>query len=250
MTSDRYDFAAVAAALKRALRKKNLSYRELGDAVGMSESGIKKIMSGDDVSLARLGAICRAIDVDLVELLSAAWSPPPAPVRFSAEQEAFLAAEPACHSFLEALLSYDFDVDAVMRDFELDRRSADHYVDRLEENELVRVTAEGRVKPAFADSGWLRYRAPDSEDKIVAALRAALAGPRERRCVRNGRVRLTAKHLEELERELLDLLLRYQAIGTRDELHVDPENLVSVWVLAATARQELREVLRIPPAGR
>ena len=44
-----------------------MSYQELAIRIRMSESGVKKIFAGEDVSLSRLSQICDALDVNLVD---------------------------------------------------------------------------------------------------------------------------------------------------------------------------------------
>ncbi|OYU85817.1 MAG: transcriptional regulator, partial [Burkholderiales bacterium PBB5] len=45
-------------ALRTGLRQAGVTYRQLGERTGMSESSIKRVFSQGDLSLSRLAAFC------------------------------------------------------------------------------------------------------------------------------------------------------------------------------------------------
>ncbi len=57
--------------LKQILKSRNLSYAELAQRLNLSEISIKRIFASGDCKLSRLKAICRALDLDLHNLLEA-----------------------------------------------------------------------------------------------------------------------------------------------------------------------------------
>lgn len=56
-------------ALKRVLKERKITYRQLGSEIGMTESGIKKIFAAKDGSFQRLVEICRVVGVSIVEII-------------------------------------------------------------------------------------------------------------------------------------------------------------------------------------
>ncbi len=239
-----YAAAAVTVSLKRALKKRRISYRELGKRLRLSESGVKKMMTAPDLSLDRLAAICAAVPLDLADLLDGALRAPPAPQTFSPAQEKFLAGNPNDAAFFTAHKTASFDTAEVERRFRLDRTSMRIYLARLEKHGFIERTEGGGARSRL---GPLEYvRGAGTRDTRLASLKHALAAAPADRCVRTGRVRLTAENLARFNKDILDLLLRYAVIARRDELEVRDDQLVDVWVIAATARQHLSEVLAIP----
>jgi transcriptional regulator with XRE-family HTH domain len=74
------DLPEILAALKRALKARGMTYRDLAKALSMSESGVKKWLTSKDCSLGRVLAACEAIGVSLEDLLRESAAPPGAPV--------------------------------------------------------------------------------------------------------------------------------------------------------------------------
>lgn len=240
-----YAASAVTASLKRALKKRRISYRELGKRLRLSESGVKKMMTAGDLSLDRLAAICAAVQLDLADLLDGALRAPPAPVSFSPAQEKFLAGNPDCAAFLTALMTAGFDTAEVERRFRLDRTSMRIYLEQLEKHGFVERLEGGVTRSRLGSLEYVRGGAGIKDLTLVSLERALAAAPADRK-VRTGRVRLTPENLDRFNKDILDLLLRYAVIARRDELEVRDDRLVDVWVIAATARQHLSEVLAIP----
>ncbi len=59
-------------SLKRALKAKNVLYKDLAKALSLSESSVKRILSNKSLSLERLEEICRAADLSFSEVVKAA----------------------------------------------------------------------------------------------------------------------------------------------------------------------------------
>lgn len=60
--------AAIVQAIRSALRSRNMTYRELAAAIGVSEPTVKRDLSRGDFALSRLDRICDVLDLSLAEL--------------------------------------------------------------------------------------------------------------------------------------------------------------------------------------
>ena len=60
--------ADLVLALKKELKASQMTYAELAEALGMSESSVKRMMSAGEMSLSRVDAICRALKLDFADL--------------------------------------------------------------------------------------------------------------------------------------------------------------------------------------
>lgn len=84
--------AQIIEALKRSLKTRGLTYRDLAVKVGLSEASIKRVFSEETFSLQRLEAICAAIGMSMSELVKiAAEAREPRSQYLSLEQEQLLA---------------------------------------------------------------------------------------------------------------------------------------------------------------
>jgi DNA-binding Xre family transcriptional regulator len=84
--------AQIIEALKRSLKTRGLTYRDLAAKVGLSEASVKRVFSEETFSLQRLEAICTAIGMSMSELVKiAAEFREPQSQFLSLEQEQVLA---------------------------------------------------------------------------------------------------------------------------------------------------------------
>jgi transcriptional regulator with XRE-family HTH domain len=56
------------AALKKLLKTRGLTYRDIGRALRLSEASVKRMFAGESFTLARLEEICRLLDLSIYEL--------------------------------------------------------------------------------------------------------------------------------------------------------------------------------------
>ncbi len=84
----------IIEALKRSLKTRGLTYRDLAPKLGLSEATIKRVFSEETFSLQRLEAICAAIGMTMSELVKmAAEAREPRSQYLSLEQEHLLASD-------------------------------------------------------------------------------------------------------------------------------------------------------------
>lgn len=246
MTSP-YTFEAVATCLKQALRKKKLTYAALADRLGMSESGIKKIMSGHDVSLQRLAEICEQAGIDPVDLLTVSWKSAPVPFRFNERQIAFFERHPNYRNFHTALLSLDLDLERLQADFELDPRSMRLYLDKLEELELISQRSDGSVVSAIPAPYRMGSSGASADQQLKHDfLSLTLREQTQGRRVFMAGMRMTVEHLEEFKQAIRDVIVEYGMIAHRDKLTLDERDLVDMGILAAMAPCRLLDYLPVP----
>ena len=72
MKQGRTDYQNATATLKLALKRQKITYRELAQGIGLSESGLKKTLSAKDGSFQRLVKICRYAGISMQDLLDGA----------------------------------------------------------------------------------------------------------------------------------------------------------------------------------
>lgn len=63
--------AAIVQGIRAVLRERGMTYRQLADALGVSEPTVKRDLGRGDFTLGRLDHICDALDVSLDELMQA-----------------------------------------------------------------------------------------------------------------------------------------------------------------------------------
>jgi transcriptional regulator with XRE-family HTH domain len=84
----------VMQALRSGLRRAGVTYRQLAERIGMSESSIKRVFSQGDMSLTRLAAVCKAAGLSMEDVLREAADAAPHADVLTLAQERSLMADP------------------------------------------------------------------------------------------------------------------------------------------------------------
>jgi DNA-binding Xre family transcriptional regulator len=88
------DTSRIVATLKKLLRSRGITYAELGRRLALSEASVKRLFSRETLTLARLEAICVALDVDFYEVARLARGHGEPTREMTRAQETALAADP------------------------------------------------------------------------------------------------------------------------------------------------------------
>lgn len=137
---------ALIETLKRALKQRRLTYRSLGEKLGMSESGVKKLFRGGDISFNRLTRIASVLGIPLSELLKESEERDFRDVAFTPRQEAYLLAHRDCFHFYWKLVYERWPVAEIERAFSLAPRQSFRYLRKLDELGLLLLGPEGKLR--------------------------------------------------------------------------------------------------------
>lgn len=86
--------ARLFEVLRAEMKAAGLTYRELAQRIGMSESSVKRMFGEQDMPLSRLAGICAAAGISFEDLLARAARLAPDLTQLSLEQERALVADP------------------------------------------------------------------------------------------------------------------------------------------------------------
>lgn len=141
--------AEIRAAIKEMLKRKGMSYGELAQALGVSLSTVKRILTREELSLERLFAICEALGLTGEELFAFARNATPQRERYSSEHDAFLAAHPDL--FLLCLhLQAGESPELARRRLKLTEAQLHRSLRALEREGLVTISLRGKVRTRYA----------------------------------------------------------------------------------------------------
>lgn len=86
--------ADLVNTIKKELKALGMTYADLGRALGMAESSVKRMLSRSDMPLSRIDAICRALKLDFAELARQVVEAQPLVNQLSLAQEKAVVADP------------------------------------------------------------------------------------------------------------------------------------------------------------
>lgn len=162
------DEALLLAELKRLLKDRNIRYCDIAEQLNVSETTIKRKLTGHGLSIAMLESVCSIAGVRLIDLaeLAARRSDTKAQA-LSIEQELGLADAPFT-AFIFLLLRYDWTPREIQQEFDLDEPSLFLHLRRLEKLRLLDLFPGNRVRlltvrhPEWIPGGPLRRAVDDA----------------------------------------------------------------------------------------
>lgn len=156
------------SALKRALKSKNIIYRDLANSLDLSESSVKRILSDKSISLERIDEICKACDISFSEVCrNANFEEDVSNYTLTKEQEKILAENPRqLHYF--TLLTDGLTPAKIEKNFEITAHESKKILLQLDKLNLLELHPRDRVK-LKNKTGTLRFRRDGAVGKILFA---------------------------------------------------------------------------------
>ena len=138
------DTTAVLGALKRALKSRGLTYRDVARTLDLSEASVKRLFSQRDFTLERIERVCTLMDLSLGDLVRLADADRPQVTQLSESQERELVGDRKLllvavlaqngWKFEEILARYDFTEPALIQ--QLARLDRLRIIDLLPRNRI------------------------------------------------------------------------------------------------------------------
>ncbi len=145
------------SALKRALKAKNVLYKDLAKALGLSESSVKRILSSKSLSLERLEEICRIADLSFSEVVrSANLEDAQKTLQLTDEQEHALA-ENARLLHYYMMLYEGKTPQKIEKEFDIENSEAKKFLFQLDRLNLIELHPRDKVK-IKKGGGAVRFR--------------------------------------------------------------------------------------------
>jgi DNA-binding Xre family transcriptional regulator len=173
--------ADLLETLKRYLKARGMTYRNLADEMQLSEATVKRMFSKKTFTLARLEKVCRLLDIDFHDLaLMDRQRRGSAPATLTPEQEAALLADEKL-AFLLYFLANGWSVTQILEEYDYTETGMVQRLARLERLALLEVHPHNRVRLKISPNlftqadGPLRraYRQPFLDDFLDSSFAAA-----------------------------------------------------------------------------
>ncbi|WII72923.1 helix-turn-helix transcriptional regulator [Bdellovibrio sp. 22V] len=144
------------SSLKRALKTKNILYKDLAKALNLSESSVKRILSNKSLSLERLEEICRVADLSFSEVVKSANLDEANQVMLLSDEQEKALAENArlLHYFM--MLHEGKTPQKIEREYQIPSAESKKYLFQLDRLNLIELHPRDKVK--LKRQGFLRFR--------------------------------------------------------------------------------------------
>lgn len=148
--------ARIIDALKRELKARGITYRELGERLDLSESAVKHMFSTGNFSIRRLDEICSALELDIGDIVRLSEAQQPRIEQLSAEHERELVADIRLLLVTYCLINF-WTFEEILERYTLSRAEALGYLRRLDKMRIIELQPGDRVRLLIANNfAWRR----------------------------------------------------------------------------------------------
>ncbi|MEM6638925.1 MAG: helix-turn-helix transcriptional regulator [Pseudomonadota bacterium] len=143
--------ARLVATLKRELRARALTYRDLAGLLDLSESAVKHMFSTANFSLRRLDSVCDALGLDIGELVALSEAHAPRLERLPAEFEDEIVGDIRFLLITYCLVNH-WTFDEIVARYRIERAEGFRYLRRLDQMKIIEVLPGDRVRLLIASN--------------------------------------------------------------------------------------------------
>lgn len=135
----------MVSTLKKCLKAKGITYRQLGDAMDLSEASIKRLFSEQTFSLKRLEEICNILDLSLYDLAKISADAETGPNILSLEQETALSEKPKLLVYFYLLLN-GRSPETIIEDYQVSEAESLKFLLELDKLKLIELHPDNKVR--------------------------------------------------------------------------------------------------------
>jgi len=235
----------ILQSVRAAMRQRGVTYRQLADALGLSEPTIKRDFSRGDFSLSRLDAICAVLELSLGDIVQGAGAVNTTRTKFSGKQGRALVRDPRL-LLLTYLLVNDWKLADITTSFALDENAVVSLLLRLDALKIVNYRPPNRVKKLTARNFSWRQDGPVHEFFLTRVapefLRGGFDEPSDELRFIGGT--LSAASLARLKLSMAQLVEEFETLARQDaRLPLDVRDGCSA--LLALRKWEFSEFTRL-----
>lgn len=145
----------VIATLKKCLKAKGMTYRDLALKLNLSEPSVKRLFAEESFSVKRLEQICQALDLSFYNLAKLSAEAESGVSFFTKEQETVFAENPKLMVFFYLILN-GRELSSITKDYKFTAPEAYEMLVNLEKIKLVERYPHDKIKLlVFKNIGWL-----------------------------------------------------------------------------------------------
>ncbi len=141
----------LVATLKRLLKARSMTYRDLADRLDLSESAVKHMFSTANFSLKRLDEVCEVLEIDLGELIGQSEAQEQRIEKLPAEYEEEIVADVRFLLITYCLINH-WTLDEILERYDISRADAFRFLRRLDRMKIVEVLPGDRVRLLVANN--------------------------------------------------------------------------------------------------
>ncbi len=143
--------ARIIDTLKRELKSRGITYRELATRLSLSESAVKHMFSTSNFSLRRLDEICAVLEVDFGDLVEFSQSREQRIEQLSEQQEEEIMSDMRLLLVAYCLLNY-WSFDEILERYDITPQQGRSYLRKLDRMKFIELQPGDRVRLLLANN--------------------------------------------------------------------------------------------------
>lgn len=143
--------ARIVDTLKRQLKARGVTYKELATQLHRSESAVKHMFSTGNFSLKRLDEICAVLELDIGELVNISESLQPKIEQLSAEHEREIVSDIRLLLVAYCIINY-WTFDEILERYDISAADVLRYLRRLDRMNIIELQPGDRVRLLIANN--------------------------------------------------------------------------------------------------
>jgi DNA-binding Xre family transcriptional regulator len=204
-------------ALKAALRRRGVTYAEVGRRLGLSESSVKRVFARKSLSLARFERICELIGLEIGDLVELAQQEEQRLTELTEEQERQIVGDPKV--LLVAVLAINhWTFERILRTYRLSEAELVRTLARLDRMGIVDLMPNNRIKVRLARNFNWRKAGPIQrhfEQRLQQEFfKSSFLAADELRLIVNGS--LSRQSIERLQGQMRRVAEEFDALAGED----------------------------------
>ena len=250
---DSMETLLLIGTLKKMLKLKGLTYRDLAIRLNLSESSVKRLFSSNRWQLDRVEAVCRALDMSIFDLVDAArhTRADDDAHRLSMEQERALAASTELLIGFHLLLN-GWTFEEILQNFQWSRAQLIKILTTLDKLELIELLPGNRVRLRTASVIHWRANGPVRRTHQVAVMKDFLGDEFSRDTdfldfevfeLTSATATLIRRRLQQLRTELADFAALERSVARRDKQSFAVLMAIRPWAFDS-AFEDLQKAIR------
>ena len=133
------------STLKKCLKAKGITYRQLAKKIDLSEASIKRLFSEQTFSLTRLEEICTVLDMNFYDLAKISADAVDVPSMLTVDQEQVLSENPKLLVFFYLLLN-GREPEGIVGDYDISEQEALLFLLKLDKIKLIELYPDNKVR--------------------------------------------------------------------------------------------------------
>lgn len=224
------NFSSIRDDLKRVLKSRKVNYGHLASQIGVSESGVKKMLNAEDLSFNKICRLLATAGISVADFFKLLDEADPPEKSLTPKQEEYFIKNPNAYYFFHQLLELDLDWKKLRARQGLTQKSVEGYLLSLDKIGVIELHPGNKIKSEFAGNCRLSFGMKLVKLVVDEKHRSLLEFAhipnekfRGRKHLANGTLSLKPSTAAEFNQAMRDLVSEYMKRSQRESV-IEPES--------------------------